>query len=274
MRRNHREHLASAIGGLCITASLLTAAPLAIAQEQSPPPSQPPETSPPPATTPPPAQEKPGQDEAGKKQDAPPSLDDLLGIDEAQQDKSAQEAAKREVDEELQRELTEKQIADAFRQAVEKMAISADLLDVRFDPGLGTQRVQEDIIEKLQQLIDQAKKQQSMNASTSSSSSSSSSQNQQQDKQNPGQRGQQQGQQGQQQGQNRTNGTENTGEMDPPPRQEGDLNSVIEETRSEWGNLPERIRNMFLQGRKESFSSLYDRLTSEYYKKLAEDNPR
>ena len=53
--------------------------------------------------------------------------------------------------------------------------------------------------------------------------------------------------------------------------QEGDINTVMDETRSEWGNLPQRVRDMLLQGRREKFSNLYDQLTAEYYKRLAEE---
>ncbi|HRP63251.1 MAG TPA: VOC family protein, partial [Phycisphaerales bacterium] len=56
-----------------------------------------------------------------------------------------------------------------------------------------------------------------------------------------------------------------------PPMQEGDINTVFEESRSEWGSLPERVRDMLLQGRRERFSSLYEQLTREYYRRLAED---
>ncbi len=219
---------------------------------------------PPPTTDPPVEETTPPEDK--KKQDAPPSLDDLLGLEEQAKDANADEAAQREIDEELQRELAEAQIRDAFRLAVEKMAISADLLDVRFDPGLGTQRVQEDIIAKLQQLIDQAKKQQQ-----SSSSSSSSSSQQQSQPQDPGK---QQKQEQQQAGQQRNPNPQDSGEGDPPPLQQGDLNTVIDELNQEWGNLPERIRNMMRQGRRGKYSSMYERMTSEYYKRLAEDDSR
>jgi hypothetical protein len=59
--------------------------------------------------------------------------------------------------------------------------------------------------------------------------------------------------------------------MDPPSPQDADPNSILEETRSEWGNLPQRVRDMLLQGRKDSYSPLYKRLTEEYYKRLAEE---
>ena len=142
----------------------------------------------PPGSHSPESHSPPGEDKKKQDQKDPPSLDDLLGIKEEKQTENADDAANRAIKEELERQLNEKQIADALQLAIEGMSLSAEMLDTMFDPGLGTQRVQEDIIDKLQQLIDQAKK---MSNSSSSSSSSSSSQ-QQQPEQNPGKQSQQQ----------------------------------------------------------------------------------
>ncbi len=60
-------------------------------------------------------------------------------------------------------------------------------------------------------------------------------------------------------------------EGDPPPRQDGDIDTILQEGGVEWGNLPERIRQDLLQGRNDKFSSMYRRLTEEYYKRLAEE---
>jgi hypothetical protein len=215
----------------------------------------------------PPAQSQPAtQPSSGR----PSSLDDLLGIEKEQPTTAPTtnpDAAARDNDEELNRKLKETEAADAFEAAIQKMSLSADLLDNQFDAGLGTQRVQEDIINKLAQLIDQAKKQPS-----NSKSSSSQSQNQQKSSQSnqPDKKGQQQQQQSD--GDKRNNKPSNSREGDPPPLQEGDVNKVLDETRSEWGNLPQRVRDMLLQGRKEKFSNLYDQLTQEYYKRLAEES--
>lgn len=214
--------------------------------------------------TPPPV---PPADAPAEKTKPPESLDDLLGIDDDEKEPGAAEAAAKEAEDELQRKLNEAELANNFALAVEKMAISAELLDVRFDSGLGTQRVQEDILARLEHLIDQARKNQSRSQS-SSSSSSSSSQQQQQQQQNPGQ---QQTQQQQSQANQRNNQPADSQEGDPPPMQQGDVNTVLEESRSEWGNLPPRVRDQLLQGRREKFSSLYERLTQEYYKRLAEE---
>lgn len=228
-----------------------------------------------PATTPPTTQPAPPA----------PSLDDLLNIDkdkpagdansqatsdvESDADAKAKaDAAADEVKRELDKQLSEAEVANAFVQAVEKMSVAADLLDARFDPGLDTQRVQEDIIAKLGQLLDQAKKNKSN--SSSSSSSSSSSKQQQQKQQDPGKK---QGKQEEKNQQNQRNDkpADNHSEIDPPAPQDANANAPLEESRAEWGNLPQRVRDMLMQGRKDSYSPLYKRLTEEYYKRLAEE---
>ena len=206
-----------------------------------------------------------------KKDDAPPSLDDLLGIGEesTEADDGAAEAAQREHDEALDRELNEVPLADNFIAAVEKMELVADLLDREYDAGLGTQRAQEDILAKLEALIDQAR-QQNQQQQQSSSSSQQSQQNRpspnHNEQQNQGDQQQQQAQNQQQPANDPNNAT--PGEADPRAAQIGEQ---FEEDRREWGSLPERVRDMLLQGRQEKFSSMYERLTQEYYKRLAEE---
>jgi hypothetical protein len=211
------------------------------------------------------APEKPPEQAEHEKQaddrSAPPTLDDLLGLEEEAEDRGAEEAAQREHQRELERRLAEERITDAFEHAIAQMSLSAELLDEQFDPGLGTQRIQEDIIAKLDQLIEEAR-QQGMNSSSSSSSSQASAD----PRQSPGQQG------GQPQSQEADAGEgENLGETDLPPGRQGDINVVMDETREEWGALPDRIRDMLLQGRQERFSGLYEQLTREYYRRLAED---
>ena len=45
----------------------------------------------------------------------------------------------------------------------------------------------------------------------------------------------------------------------------------LSESRIEWGQLPARVRELVLQGRRDKVSTLYERLTREYYRKLAEE---
>lgn len=193
------------------------------------------------------------------EQQSPPSLDDLLGLEEQQSADQAQQ----EAEDQVQQRLTNQELGNAFTQALSGMQRSAELLSQQYDAGITTQRIQQDVLTKLQQLIDDVKQQQS-----SSSSSSSSSSQQQQQQQQPG-RQQQQRQQGEQNQQQST--AEGNQELQGPPLQEGDINTVLEETRTEWGSLPQRVREMLLQGRQERFSSLYEQMTRAYYRRLAEE---
>jgi len=222
-----------------------------VATLQAPPPPEP-------APSVPPAEAVPGPGE----DDTAPSLDDLLGLDE-DEDNAAGEAA-RANEQELQRRLAEGQLGDLFDQALTKMQRSAELLDLEFDAGLGTQRVQEGILFELDQLIDMAK-QMSSKMQMSSSSSSSSSPNQQR-QQSPGARPQDSSG-----GQRRAQGPQDGQAIEPPPGQEGEINKLIEETESEWGHLPPRYREMLEQGRNRQASPLYRKLTDAYYKRLAEE---
>jgi len=202
----------------------------------------------------------------GDKPGGGKSLDELLGIEgDGKKGGSATEAATRDNDELLKRELTETEIVDHFAQAIDKMSLSAELLDNKFDPGLGTQRVQEDIIAKLALLIDQSKKKQSKSGSPSPSRSNPQPQNQQNDP------GKQQSKQPTPPGEQRNSKASDSREGTSPPLQEGDINTVLDETRSEWGNLPPRVRDTIIQGRQGKFSSMYKKLTEEYYRRLAEE---
>ncbi|TVQ54386.1 MAG: hypothetical protein EA377_05850 [Phycisphaerales bacterium] len=196
-------------------------------------------------------------------QPAPLSLDDLLGLDEEDQDRSADEVAEREREEQLRRRLAEETMTDLLTDIVEKMTMSAEMLDERFDSGLGTQRVQEEILAKLQDLIDQA--QQSQASSSSSSSSSDSTPDSQSD---PGQRPDS----GQAQATDEQSSDSGDEEAHPPLAQDEDVHMPLAETGAEWGALPERVRDMLLQGREERFSTLYEQMTREYYRRLAEEN--
>lgn len=207
--------------------------------------------------------------ESGRRQrssqlqdEAPPSLDELLGLKREEQDRSAIEAARRDAEQELQRALAEARITDAFALALEKMTISADLLELELDPGLGTQRLQEEILSKLDELIDQAHELKSMGGKPSSDGGRS--QNGTMPRPQPGH--------------DASCGCDHcaSSPQDPqqgglPPRRDEEINRGLEETATEWGHLPGRIRDMLLQGRNERFSSLYEQLTREYYERLAEE---
>ncbi len=194
--------------------------------------------------------------ETQQEKQTPPSLDELLGLDDVQ-DNAAEQAA-RQNQEELERRLSDVELGDVFDVALAKMEISADLLDGELDSGLGTQRVQQDILARLDELIDIAKQMSQQQMSSSSGGSG-------QSKPKPG-AGQQQGG-----GQRSQSGNQDGQSVDLPPGQEGDINTIIEETGSEWGHLPERLREMLEQAQKSHSSALYRELTEQYYKRLAEE---
>ncbi len=197
--------------------------------------------------------------ETQQKKETPPSLDELLGLD-GDEDNAAEQAA-RQNQEELERRLSDVELGDVFDVALEKMAISADLLDGDLDSGLGTQRVQQDILARLDQLIDLAKQMSQQQMSSSGGGSG-------QSEPKPGAEQQQQQQAG---GQRSQSGSQGGQAVDPPPGQEGDINTIIEETGSEWGHLPERLREMLEQAQNSHISRMYRKLTEQYYKRLAKE---
>lgn len=260
---------------ITLMAAMSAGAP-ALAQSSTP-------LTPPPA--PPAAKPEAGESDASKpeaRKPAPvPGLDDLLNLPSTKKpapadapEDGANGALPPEppagepgdaAPDELERKLTEQEIADRFRDAVRQMGESADRIASSNDVGLVTQRLQEEILKKLDLIVKQSE-----NNSSSSSSSSSSSQSQQRD---PGRQNQQQrGQQQQQQQQNAQAGQgENQGEAMPPPGQDPQFKGRLDTARAAWGSLPERVRESLLQGSSDYFSSLYEAMTESYYRKLAEE---
>ncbi|MFM7134831.1 MAG: hypothetical protein ACKO0W_10995, partial [Planctomycetota bacterium] len=141
-------------------------------------------------------------------------------------------------------------------RAVGAMKGAADRLSDQKDPGLGTQRLQEDALRSIDRLLEEAQRQQQQQRSQSRSSSRqqrSSSEDPSESNQPSGQR-----QQGRQQRSTATSGE--SGEAEPPPPENGSaVDSEIAESRIEWGRLPDRIREMVLQGRRDRVSSMYER---------------
>ncbi|MFM7051569.1 MAG: hypothetical protein ACKOYN_05465 [Planctomycetota bacterium] len=221
--------------------------------------SAPPNTTPPVAEAPKPA--------------PPKSLDDLLGVPAGGGDRSAEDAAEREQAERLQRSLDEASLQDLVARALDGMKTASGRLTEKRDAGLGTQRIQEEVVLTLDRLLEEAQRQQQQQQQRSSSSSSSRSQRQQQS--DPSEQSQQQSQQQrqrQQRQQGQQPGSSESGEAEPPPSEEGVAGGgELSESRIEWGRLPERVRDLVLQGRRDKVSSLYERLTREYYRRLAEE---
>ena len=95
------------------------------------------------------------------------SLDDLLGIGESDSKKASAESGRTQK-ETLQRILSEKEAKNTLEETVEGMRRSATLLSEK-DSGTAVQRVQEDVLARLDALIASAQQQQQQQQSSSSS---------------------------------------------------------------------------------------------------------
>jgi len=207
--------------------------------------------------------ESTGQTTQPEKQQEPPAKDPLGGLDELLGLKEESEAPPTELpvdpsQAQLERQLSGEQITEAFVEAAQLMSDSADRLEGARDTGIVTQRLQEDVLKRLDMLIEAAKNQQQQQSRSSSQSrSSAQSRSQQQRSQN----------------QRAADGT-NQGEAEPPARQEGPLRPPSAALNATWGALPERVREALRQGQSSGFSSIYRSLTEAYYRRLAEEAGR
>ena len=216
------------------------------------------------ARTQPPARDKPAQ-----PGDAPPpaqpgkSLDELLGLPSAPAPKQPKPAPTDQrppasgdgaASPQLQRALAG--VNDEFVTVVDMMKEASGLLADRSDPRAPTQRLQQDILLKLDKLIDQARQNQSQSQQRKPQPQSDQQNHQQQQQQQSSQ--QQQQQQGESQGGN-------------VPRQDAQLRPPPPGASAAWGDLPPHVRDALMQGFSDRFSSSYERMTEEYYKRLADD---
>ncbi|MCP4837658.1 MAG: hypothetical protein GY895_23180 [Phycisphaera sp.] len=210
--------------------------------------------------------ESPSEPPAGE---SPPSLDDLLDIEESTADGNDDAAIAESDRRSLDAALAEQKPTEAFRSAIDDMLVSSELLEVRQDTGLGTQRLQQRIVDRLQALIDSAARQQQQQQQQQSSSSSS----QQQD---PGRREEEQNQQQQQQQQQQRNqdGPQDGSSDQPPPPESADLEGALDGAGIEWGGLPPRMRELISQGTRDRVSEMYRSLTEAYYRRMAEEGGR
>ena len=240
-------------------------------QDGTPNPPTKPEVDPPQASPPQPEASKP---EASKpdatREEPPPSLDDLLEIEvEDSKGASDSDAAIAESDRRaLDAALAEQEPAKQFRSAIADMLVSSEMLEIS-DTGMGTQRLQQRIVDRLQALIDSAARQQQQQQQQQQSSSSS-----QQEQQDPGRRQeeQQQQQQQQEQQQNRQReGQQDGSSNQPPPPDSADLEGALDGAGVEWGGLPPRMRELITQGMRDRVSEMYRSLTEAYYRRMAEE---
>ena len=203
-----------------------------------------------------------------------PSLDELLDLapsepvtvepgtpDTPDTDKSVKPDPAESFSESVDEAISDANAADAFEQAVQEMDRVSRRLGRSFDPGIKTQRMQESILRKLEQVIEAAKQQ--------SSGGGGSGQPQDQD-QGAEQLAQQnsEGEGGKPTGSGQQAGTGEAGAT--PPIDPENQDAAIEQLRKEWGVLPPRVREELSDGLRERFSPLYRRMTEAYYKALAE----
>jgi hypothetical protein len=204
-----------------------------------------------------------------------PTLDDLLDLTPAptettQADTTGSDAgvvteSDDDLNESVGRALSASDASDAFEQAVDQMDDVSRRLGRAFDPGVETQRMQESILRKLDQVIASAKEQ------SSSGGGGGSGEPKKQDK-GGDELAQQQaaagegGDQAQPGGQQASSGAAGSGSPIKPEGQD----TVIRQLRKEWGVLPPRVREELSDGLRERFSPLYRQMTEAYYKALAE----
>lgn len=218
-----------------------------------------------------------------------PTLDELLGLtgDDAPAPGSdaapgsdtgtIDDAVPPAADAELEDLLTAEQMNDQFQQAIGEMGDVALRLGRSYDAGLDTQRIQEDIIRKLDQVIASARPSMMMSSGGGSGRPSDApprdadTGTEQMAQQDPGagqpqNGGQQDGATDDPQGMN-----PNQGRFSPGSVKRITDDRPIEELRSEWGNLPPRLRDELFDALEEKFSPVYRRMTEDYYRRLAEE---
>lgn len=194
--------------------------------------------------------------EATKPPDADslPSLDEVLGLVKpgtGSADKG-----------DLKERLSPEELRDEIAKTVALMQRAADRVGGEKDVGLDTQRVQEDVLRRLDKLLEEAERQRQQ-------------QQQQQQQQN-----QQQQQQSQQQQQLRQQQTPTQREQQQaasgdrpagPAKQDPGGSEVNLSGSATWGNLPPHIREALMQGANDTYSAAYRQLTEQYYRRLARE---
>ena len=215
--------------------------------------------------------------EPPEKPAAPPDLDELLGTSGAKPKDTPKPgeaagannagSAKPEAGapNELDRALSPDETRDVFTQAVEGMKESAARLTGSKDAGLATQRVQEEVLRKLDKLIEEAKKKQSQSKSSQSKGKQQKPQDQQSEQDQQNAKKNQAETTSKQQSRDSKDRTESTA------REDGALRPAPLAGGATWGNLPAHVRDSLTQGLSDQFSSAYRRLTEQYYKRLAEE---
>lgn len=247
---------------VAIGALIVLHAPAARAQEETKPAQDEAQPEAPPS--------EPAEDQADESEDSlDDPVDDPLGdldelLDIPEEDRQAPRAGGEELEDldsdrqELERRLTAQELSDQFKQAIAQMGEAADRMKRIGDVGLQTQRLQTEVLTKLDVLIEQQK--QSGKGKPQGSPQNADQQGQQPNQPQQGQQNQSQASEGQ-----------NTSENDPPPFEAGELERRLDLSQAEWGQLPERLRELLIQGIEGKHSALYEKLTQEFYRRIAEE---
>jgi len=213
-----------------------------------------------------------------------PTLDELLELDEGEGEEgdsasdgdspapdaetTGDESDTGEVTDEVERMLGVEKPGGTFASAVSQMEDAARRLSRERDAGAQTQRLQADVLKKLDQVLAKAKKRRQSGGGGGQSG--------QQQQQNQGSQGQNPSGQssGSQQGQAQTgaspggsNPSGGSGEDGPTGAEQSES---LESLREGWGNLPPRLRDELSEGLGEPFNPIYRSLTESYYRRLAE----
>ena len=208
--------------------------------------------------------------------DGPKSLDDLLGTSKegaSGSTEAATTAAEREQNRRLETALTGASMQDLVSRAIDGMKSAADRLGESKDAGIATQRTQDEVVRMLDRLLEEAKKQERKQKGSKSSSSKSGRERKPVDdpSEQNGQEASQRREQSERSASSDQSNSSSESSSDSARPDEAGTSGDISESRVEWGKLPERIRELVLQGRRDRVSSMYERLTREYYRRLAEE---
>lgn len=169
--------------------------------------------------------------------------------------------------EKLIRDVTTKADSDLMTSIMQLMIESARQLEVDFDPGPQTQKIQQQVITKLDEAIAQAKSQRRKKSPNQQPSSSDrrtqppASKNKDEPKQADGQNAQD--------GQASSTSTPPGGSV----TEAGTTGGLLEESRRSWGHLPQRHRDEVIQGAGEQYLQRYRDWIQRYYRALQEAKP-
>jgi hypothetical protein len=208
---------------------------------------------------------------------AQPTLDDLLeigtkpaGTTPAPAGTAAEKPGSPELDAQARKALEkeEKDAADAFRKAVSEMYQVAERIGKEADTSRDVQRDQEEIVKKLDQVIEAAEKCECKGSGSPKSGPPK------EKKQNGSQKNQQAKKPGQpqQQQQQASSAGNSPGKAGGVTGGAG-ITTPLAELRERWGSLPGRVREQLMQGVQEKVSPVYREWTEQYYKRLAEEQP-